>query len=213
MEEISKVLKLFFDNHFIPAVVALVFSLLSVLALPSDFWAIEKLGDSWFCILLFGIFFLLIITAICAKRKISSCLSLMRYRNKNRKEEENRIIQEWKNVFNHMDKEHLDIIRELVKNNNIQIEKPYFFHSSMQDYFIPSDNRLTGIGGGEAGDFQNAVFICTTKYKPGNKKGEMKMVRVYKLQDNAFRIAKHLLDTEGKLSVYDDFDQEIKEKL
>ena len=208
MEEIGKILRIFFENHFIPAVFAMVLALITILNLPNDYWMIEKLGKNWFLALLFGVFFLVIILLLFLNQKLSSEMSKIKYRKKNREEEKNRIIQEWKNVFNHLDKEHLDIVKELVRNHNNQIEKPYHFQPSTQDFFIANDNRSTGFGGIEAGDFQNSIFICSTKYKDSEIQGEMKMVRLYKLQDSAYNVAKHLLETDGKLSVYDDFDKE-----
>ncbi len=208
MEEIIKVLSVFFEKNFIPAVFAMVSTLITMLTLPSSFWMIERLGEDWFRLLLFGIYFLIIIFVLYANKKLFNKLSEKRYNNKKRKEEEKEIIESWKKAFDHKSKEELEIIKELIKNNNNPIEKPCYFYSDIHRFYTPVDNRTSGFGGSNTGDYQTDIFICSTKYRATETPDETRMVTLYKLKDNAFQAAKYLLETEGKLSVYDDFDKD-----
>lgn len=57
---IGESLKVFFEKHLIPTIISLVSALVAFLLLPLDHWMIEKLGRTWFLILVAGIVFLVV---------------------------------------------------------------------------------------------------------------------------------------------------------
>ena len=208
-KDIISILSFFFEKNFIPAAWAIVLALCVRLMIPNDYWMVEKLGENWFRLLLILSFFLLIVSLIFAWKEISKKITEKREQNKEKEKEQEEIIDSWKEVFNHKTKEDLEIIRELVNNNNSTVERPYYFQTNIGDFYTPIDNRISGYGGTNTGDYQTDIFVCSTKYRNTETSDELAMVTLYKLKEEAFKAAKYLIETEGQLSVYDDFDKEI----
>lgn len=49
-DAVGESLKVFFEKHLIPTVIAIVSAIIAVLMLPSDFWMIEKIGKTGFVV-------------------------------------------------------------------------------------------------------------------------------------------------------------------
>ena len=59
-DAVGESLKVFFEKHLIPTVIAIVSAIIAVLMLPSDFWMIEKIGKTGFVVLVAGVVFIII---------------------------------------------------------------------------------------------------------------------------------------------------------
>ena len=59
-EKLVEILKIFLEKHFIPAVASIALGLIVMICVPSNFFAIDKIGIDWFRLLLFCISFLIV---------------------------------------------------------------------------------------------------------------------------------------------------------
>lgn len=72
MKQLLEVIKIFLENHFLPAVSAISIALIAIVLIPSDWIVATKLGDNWFKLLLFCLALLLVegIIKLCQYIKI-----------------------------------------------------------------------------------------------------------------------------------------------
>lgn len=212
MEDIAKVLKIFFEEHLIPAIIAIVLGLLTLSFLPSDFWVINKIGIEWFRVLLFGLFFLSVELCDHLRKTIPTNLSNKRYERKQKKEQEQEAIKSFQSILDHLTKYELELINDLVKNGNKPVKREYMHGSNIHSEYLNKEYRNYPWGGlpfvGED-DFQNPIFICTTQYEGDIDSEDRKPYRVYKLQNDAYNLAKYIMDTKGRLSTYEEVEKDV----
>lgn len=207
MEDIAKILKIFFEEHLIPALIAIVLGLLTLSFLPSDFWVINKIGLEWTRILLFGLFFLAVEFCDRLRKIVPVKISNKRYERRQRKEQEQEIIEDFQRILDHLTKYELELINDLVKNDNKPVKRVYMYGSNIHSEYLNNEYRnypwgdCTFVGGA---DFQNRIFICVTQYEGNVDSNYGKLYRVYKLQENAYKLAKYIIETKGRLSSYEE---------
>ena len=56
-DKLVEIVKIFLEKHFIPTVASIALGLTAMICIPSDFYAIEKIGVDWFRVLLFCLSF------------------------------------------------------------------------------------------------------------------------------------------------------------
>ena len=59
-DKLVEIVKIFLEKHFIPTVASIALGLTAMICIPSDFYAIEKIGVDWFRVFLFCLSFLIV---------------------------------------------------------------------------------------------------------------------------------------------------------
>lgn len=173
---VGESLKVFLEKHLIPTVISVVAAIVVFLVLPADNWIIEKLGKSWFLILITGIVFLLIqmliaivkgIRHLCYKADLV-CQCREKDQKKGQEAEE-----KWLSFGDRLSPDDRALIIRLLENENEpEIEHGYVWHSYDSIY--------------------NTNLLVKTKGHNG--------FTLYKLNDKAYRVLKSIYEQRGSIS-------------
>ena len=175
-DAVGESLKVFFEKHLIPTVIAIVSAIIAVLMLPSDFWMIKKIGKTWFMVLVAGVVFLIIQILILIWKGIRE----LRYRayissesSKYKARESEETLEEWLSFMDNLPPEERDLIISFIKSGNKPItEHGYIWRNPESIY--------------------NSNLIVKTKTANG--------ATMIKLNDKAFRVLKAIYDDRGSIS-------------
>ena len=207
MEDLAKILKVFVDNHLLPTIGAITLALVTMIFIPTDYWAITKIGETWFRLLLFSCYFLAIefLSYICKTLPVKA--ANIKYLKEQSNKQQDEAIKSWQNVFDHLTTYELELVKELVKRENNPVKRDYVFGPSIHSEFLGKDYRFNEYGGipfvGQD-DFQNGLYICATQFDGDADSDDRIPYRVYKLQNDAYVAAKYILEKTGRLSKFEE---------
>lgn len=175
-DAVGESLKVFFEKHLIPTVIAIVSAIIAVLMLPSDFWMIEKIGKTGFVVLVAGVVFLIIQILILiwkGTRELRYRAYISSESSKYKARESEETFEEWLSFMDNLPPEERELIISFIKSGNKPItEHGYIWRNPESIY--------------------NSNLIVKTKTANG--------ATMIKLNDKAFRVLKAIYDDRGSIS-------------
>lgn len=139
METLCNILKVFLEQKLIPTVFSVVIAIIALLAVPEDFWMIEKVGRALFFILVAGSVFLVVQLLSAIWKKVHSAIDANR-ESKIAKEQEQaeamRRAEDWWYQVDRLNPEEKELVRVFLNNNNTPLESEYapYFNGALSTY-------------------------------------------------------------------------------
>lgn len=172
--DLGEAVKFFLEKYFLSTIVAVLVAIVILLATPTDFWMIEKIGKNMFFIFCWGCVFLIIyILSYLAKWIIrkggKNAHDAQEYDDKLLRE----AVEPWLIYADNLSHEDKQLIYQFIKTGNQPIiRKNYIFYNS--------DSLL------------NSKYVYQTQNQDGSKS--------IKLTDITYHTYKLIYETYGKIS-------------
>lgn len=198
-EALANAFKVFAEKHLIPTVISVAAAIGIVLALPDNYWMVEKIGQAWVGILSFCIVFiaiqlvLLILKGIKKAERESNNRSFL---EGHREEEEKKVLNEVRRRVDGMSPDERDLLnRFLDSDNSPYIENANVFRSS--GHLLNSNWVVSSAVKAESETIVNTGKGIPVSHIIGQEKKQ------YKLQDEVYKALKYLRDKYGRISNFE----------
>ena len=173
---IGESLKVFFEKHLIPTVVSIVLAILMMLVLPNNYWMIEKIGKTWFLVLVAGIVFLTVQLLLAISKGIRHLCYRAELERQSREidtKKNQEVVEKWLSFVDKLSPDdRAQLIKFIENGNEPEIEHGYVWHSSESLY--------------------NTNLVIKMKGHDG--------FTLIKLDDNAYQVLKAIYEKRGSIS-------------
>lgn len=208
MEKFADILKLFFEKHLIPTVIAISTSLILWLYVPSGYWMIKNIGELWFCVLVSCVVFLIIELLIAIYNHVISKKSLSEVRNYNKKREKEKLEKNLKKVWSIIDDlpvNDREFLWESVKTNNTPVEgyrSPMSYRHETIGWILTTklSEPKTFI---KYYDKKTGKEIMANELTGNETESLTTYYNLYKLDDEIFNLLKYSYKKYGRISNFD----------
>lgn len=178
---LGEALKVFLEKHLMPTVISIVTAIIALLALPQDYWMIEKIEKHLFFVLIAGLVFVAIQCLVHLwkiikqmKRSINNSKEYMEM--KAREIQEN--LDKWLSFGDKLPPEDRELVRQFLRTGNKPIVE------KRASYRIYKDNSI-----------YNTNAIVTTTNSDGD--------RLIKLDDRFYETMTRIYEDRGSISHFD----------
>ena len=197
-EKILDVLKSFseiFDKHLVPAVLSFVLGIAVYLYVGDTYWMVNRLSTVVFVAFVACIAFLSITLLLWFVSKVKHWRAKKGDEEYYRKQEEAEQAENDKrlrDLFDSLPNDIIEIVKQLLESNNTPVNvEPNKLNEERRMYTRGYSTRGHG-------EFQTNIMICKQQFLKNNR-----WCYTVKLQDDAFKAAKYLVEKYGTLTRYD----------
>lgn len=180
-DSVGDALKVFLEKHLMPTVISIVTAIIALLALPADYWMIEKIGKVLFFALIAGSVFIAIQFLVLLWKIIKHLkrnMSDSKEYKEMKKLEHQEALEKWLSFGDRLPPEDRELVRQFLRTENKPIVE------KRGSYRIYRDNSI-----------YNTNAIVTTANIDGD--------RLIKLDDNFYRVMKQIYKDRGSISHFD----------
>lgn len=177
MENFCKLLGIFLDKYFFDTIISVAVTLLINIALPSNYWMIEKIGITYFRVFVFCAVFVIFNAVVSADKAL---------KNEKRKKEQNEIKQ----------RKRLKQIEENLEFWRNQADDLSYYERKVIIDFIKSGNAQRKCNDLIMSSHKLSNYILKTKDEHG--------CYIVKMNDKDFKYFSSIYEKYGKLGHFDD---------
>lgn len=205
VKEFSEIIKIFLEKHLLPTIIAVGCSILTIALVPQNYWLIIKLGNTWFGIFCFCLYFTLIQIVINISKLINRKASNQKYEQKQNIIKNQEILEQLWTLVDEMNQEDYNYLIKFIKSKNAPIEISGNLHYSnnrlLNSKYVnittkrESEEKLEAFNYSKPKDGTIKIPIERVIFTPA--------INLYKLKPDFYNVLEYSYETYGRISHFD----------